>query len=223
MADIFREVDEELRREQAQKLWQRYGTYVLAAAVLVVLATAGAVAWREWRDADLRAQGARLVAATELAAKGSTDEAIRSLDALAGEASDGYALLARLNEAALRAKQGDAAGAAALYEAIAADSDAPATYRDLAVLLLALNGFDSADPQAMIARLAPVTADGNPLRFSALEITALYERKAGNPARAREIYQQLAEAANVPAAMRERAREMLRLTADAAGGAKGAS
>lgn len=222
MADIFREVDEELRREQAHKLWQRYGTYVLAAAVLVVLATAAAVGWREWRDADLRAQGARLVAATELAAKGSTEEAIRSLDALAGDASDGYALLARLNEAALRAKQGDTAGAAALYEAIA-EGNASATYRDLAVLLLALNSFNSADPQTMIGRLAPITAEDNPLRFSALELTALYERKAGNLARAREIYQQLAEAGGVPAAMRERAREMLRLTTDAAGGAKGAS
>ena len=27
---LFREVDEEVRREQAKKLWDRYGTYLVA-------------------------------------------------------------------------------------------------------------------------------------------------------------------------------------------------
>ena len=31
MADIFQEVDEEVRREQLQKLWERYGNFVIAA------------------------------------------------------------------------------------------------------------------------------------------------------------------------------------------------
>ncbi len=34
MSDIFTEVDEEVRREQLKKLWERYGNYAVAAAVL---------------------------------------------------------------------------------------------------------------------------------------------------------------------------------------------
>ena len=222
MADIFREVDEDLRRDRAQDLWRRYGVYFLAAALLVVLATAAFVAWREWQARELRIQGAQLVAATELASKGRTQEAVTSLAEFARRADDGYALLARLEEAALRIKQGDVAGAVAAYESVAG-SDAPQTYRDLAVILLALNTLDTADPAAMTRRLAPITASENPMRFSALELTALLEQKAGNATRAREIYQQLSDDAAAPAPMRERAREMLRALSDGKATATGAS
>ena len=43
MSDIFHEVDEEVRREQLKKLWDRYGNYVVAAAFLLVAAVA---AWQ---------------------------------------------------------------------------------------------------------------------------------------------------------------------------------
>ena len=43
MADIFHEVDEEVRREQLKKLWERYSVYIIAAAVLIVV---GIAAWR---------------------------------------------------------------------------------------------------------------------------------------------------------------------------------
>ena len=45
MSDIFTEVDEEVRREQIKKLWERYGSYFVAAAFLVVAAVA---AWRAY-------------------------------------------------------------------------------------------------------------------------------------------------------------------------------
>ena len=221
MADIFREVDEEMRRERAQDLWRKYGTYILAGAFLVVLATAALVAWREWQERQRHAAGAQLVAATELAAKGRGQEATTALADFAAKADGGYELLARLQEAGLRAKQGDAAGAAAAYESISR-SDAPQTYRDLAIILLALNTFDTADPATMIRRLEPITASENPMRFSALELTALFEQKAGNAARASEIYGRLSEDASAPGPMRERAREMLRAFSDVKS-ARGAS
>ena len=43
MSDIFREVDEEVRREKLQQLWERHGNLIVAAALLVVLAVGG---WR---------------------------------------------------------------------------------------------------------------------------------------------------------------------------------
>ena len=47
MADIFHEVDEEVRREQLKKLWERYSIHFIALAVLIVAAVGG---WRgyEW-------------------------------------------------------------------------------------------------------------------------------------------------------------------------------
>ena len=41
MSDIIREVDEELRHERYKKLWDRFGLYVIGAALLGVLFRAG--------------------------------------------------------------------------------------------------------------------------------------------------------------------------------------
>ena len=35
MADIFDEIDEELKRDRTQELWTKYGKYVMAAAAAV--------------------------------------------------------------------------------------------------------------------------------------------------------------------------------------------
>jgi hypothetical protein len=43
LADIFHEVDAEVRHEQLKKLWDRYSLYLIAAAILIVAAIA---AWR---------------------------------------------------------------------------------------------------------------------------------------------------------------------------------
>ena len=48
MADIFQEVDEEVRREQLKKLWERYQNYVIAVAVVILLAVGGWRAYDYW-------------------------------------------------------------------------------------------------------------------------------------------------------------------------------
>jgi hypothetical protein len=48
---MSREIDEELRREQLLKLWDKSGTYVLAGVVLVVLGVGG---WKYYENRQLR-------------------------------------------------------------------------------------------------------------------------------------------------------------------------
>ena len=68
MADIFREIDEELQQDRAAKLWQRYGGWVLAVAVGVVLAVAGNVFWTRYTADRQAGRGDRYEAAAPLAA-----------------------------------------------------------------------------------------------------------------------------------------------------------
>ena len=46
MTDIFREVEEDVRRERFEKLWKQYGDYVVALAALLVIGAAGYQLWR---------------------------------------------------------------------------------------------------------------------------------------------------------------------------------
>ena len=47
VSDIFREIDDELRRENLLRLWTRYSRHIIAGAVLVALIAAGIFAWRQ--------------------------------------------------------------------------------------------------------------------------------------------------------------------------------
>jgi len=207
---LIREIDDELRQEQFQKVWSRYGKIILAVAGLCVAAVAG---YQIWAKHDLEARqalGEQFAAAQKLAESGSTNAAVEAFRKLAGE-SGGYGLLARFQQAGLLAKKGDTAGALSAYSAIAGDAGAGKLYQDLATILAA--GIEVNDPGADVQkvreRLAPLTAAGNPWRFSAQELTAALALRAGDTAGAREIYAALSKDAETPARMRQRATELL--------------
>src|SRR5438270_10985249 len=135
MSDIFREIDEELRRDNFAKLWERYGQYLVGLAVLIVLVTAGTVGWREYQSRLQRAECVRYAAAVGLAQKNELSRAADDFAALARNAGGGQATLARLQEAALRARCGDEAASIAFYKAHAADGSFAAISRGLENLL----------------------------------------------------------------------------------------
>jgi hypothetical protein len=214
VADIFQEVDEELRRENYAKLWQRYGKYVVALAVIIVLVTAGVWRWREYRLHVRQEEGARYVSALDLARQGKDKEAADAFAEVAKEAGGGHRVLARLEEGALKARAGDNAGAIAAYDALAADGGADPIYRDVARLLAAQYALKSGDSAAAVERVKPLTPASNPWHPSALELTALASLKAGNKAEARAIYQRIADDLAAPQSLRARAAEMITALAE---------
>jgi hypothetical protein len=209
LADLFQEIDEDLRRDRLNELWKRYGNYVAAGAALIVLGTAGVVGWREYRERQNLAQADLFLKAMEQAESGNADAAKAAFGQLARDAGAGYATLARLQQAALLAKTGDSAGAATLYEEIAADGRVEQALRDVAVILLAQHTVDSADPAQLSQRLQPLAADKSPWRHSAMELQALLAKRAGDTAKAKEIYTKLADDLSAPQGLRARATEML--------------
>lgn len=207
MVDIFEEVDEDLRRDRALKIWQKYGNYIVAAAVAIVVATAAYVYWRDWDRKSREAEGARLVAAVDLMQQDQVDAAKDALSRLAKEGSTGYALLARFHEAAYLARKGDTAGAIAVYRTIAADSGVTSDLRQAATLFAVQHGIEQATPADVERDLAPL-AQG-PWRYSATELQALAALKAGDIAKARDLYRSLADEPGAPVNLRGRAAEML--------------
>lgn len=208
MSDIFQEIDEELRRENFAKLWQRYGSYVIGLAVLIVVAVAAVVGWRAYQLRVHQVEGERYSLALDLARQGKDKDATDVFAELGRQAHGGHATLARLEEAALKAKGGDTKGAVALYDALAADSAADPAYRDLAALMAAQYELKDGDPQAIIARVAPLTSATSPWHPTALELMALAQLKAGNKAEARAVYQRIADDLAAPQGLRARAAEM---------------
>ena len=212
MSDIFREVDEEVRREQLKKLWERYGTYVAAAAVVVV---AGIAAWRgyEWWEAKKATEtGAAFEAASTLAEAGKHVEAEAAFAKIAVEGTSGYRNLARLREAAQLA-QVDAKAAIAAYDNIAADAGVGPVLQDLAALRAGAMLVDAGSFDEARRRLEPLAANERTFRHTAREMLVLAAWRAGDAAAAKRWFDVTATDAQTPPATRSRVEMLMALGA----------
>ena len=212
MADIFQEVDEEVRREQLKKLWQRYGVYAIAACVLLV---AGVAAWRgyDWWETKKAAEaGAAFEQAVTLAEAGKHQEAEAAFAKLASDASAGYRVLARLREAAELART-DSKAAVVAYDEIAADKSAGQVIQDLAALRAGFLLVDSASYSDMRSRLEPLTGAERAFRHGARELLALSAWKSGDTAAARQWAEMIMSDPQTPAGTRSRIQVLSQLIA----------
>ena len=213
MGDIFREIDEELRQERAQKLWRAYGRYVIAAAVVFVLAVAGYKGWEQYQTGQRLEAGAKFAAAKALVEQDRPEEAAALFAALARETNTTYGTLARFHEAALKASSGDSAGAVAALRALSRDRALDRPTRELATILAALNAPATPGPE-ILADLAPLAEEGSPWRYTALEILGLVARSEGRHEDARKYLQQIVDDIDAPTNIRARATQMLAMMAE---------
>jgi hypothetical protein len=214
VTDIFNEVDEEVRREQLKKLWERYGNYLIALCVLVVAAVG---AWRayQWWEAKQAAQsGAAFEQAVSLAEIGKHQEAEAAFAKLASDGTAGYRVLARLRQAAELALT-DRKAAVSAYDAIAADNGAEQVIQDLAAVRAGVLLVDTAPYSEMRARLEPLTAPDRPYRHSARELLALAAWKGGDIVAARQWTDMIINDPLTPAGTRSRAEVLGELIAAA--------
>lgn len=208
MTDIFREVDEDLKRDQALQLWRKYGKYAIAFAVATVVATGAIVGWQNYRESQRAADGRAYALAMELVNKGDVATASGAMAEIAGSGS-GYRILAELEQAGLKLRGGERAAAAKIYDQIAGDSAASPAFRDLATILSALATIDTADPAGIDKKLQPLLAAGQAFRPSALEVEGLLALKVGDLKTAKQTFQELADDTTAPGGLRQRATQIL--------------
>jgi hypothetical protein len=213
---FIREIDEDLRRDRLMKLWEQYGIYAIAAAFLIVAATAGWRGWEWYQTREGLKAGSRFEAALVLAEAGKHAEAEQEFAAIAKDANWGYRLLARMRLAAETGARDAAAGAAA-YDAIIADGSIDTAIRDVARLRAAFLLVDTAQAAEIASRVEPLMTATSPFRFSARETLALARYRAGEREAARAMFAQLATDPETPPALRTRAEVMQTLASVGAG------
>jgi hypothetical protein len=212
VADIFQEVDEEVRREKLKELWERYGHLVIAGCILIVVAVA---AWRGydwWQSKRAAESGAAFEAAVTLAETGKHQDADAAFAKLAADGTTGYRSLARLREAAELA-QTDKQAAVKAYDDLAADKNAGQVIQDLAALRAGYLLVDTAPYGDIRARLEPLTGTDRVFRDSARELLALSAWKAGDMAAARQWTDMIMTDPQSPAGTRSRAEVLSELIA----------
>ena len=207
---ILREIDEELRKDQFSKLWLRYGKILIGLAFVIVSSVAGYKAWQNYDITNRNQQGERFAATISLINEGDQEAALGALTAFQAEASQGYQMLAGFQAAAMMANGGNGQGATAAYDKLANDGSLDIIYRDLAILLGAIQRMNNnGDTAVLTTLLASLTADKNPWRYSARELTAILAKQSGHKAKARKLFAALTDDKTAPQGIRLRARELL--------------
>ncbi|ESW92126.1 MULTISPECIES: tetratricopeptide repeat protein [unclassified Mesorhizobium] len=208
---FIREVNDEIRREQAQALWDRFGPAILGLAILVILGTAAFVGYRYWDETRANRSGDAFSQALKLANDGKSDEALTALEQLEKDGYGAYPLLARMRAATVKADKGDFAAAVADFDGVAADNAIPQGIRDMARLRAALLLVDHGSFADVSSRVEALTADNNTLRHTAREALGLAAWKEGKTQDALKLFDQIAADDGAPRNARQRATLMSEL------------
>ena len=201
MADIFDEINEDLRKDRANALWSKYGIYVIAIVASIVAVVAGRQVFVGYQAT----QSAKAADAFYTAIK--SEDSNAALAAL--DLPDGYEMLANFRMAASMAETGDAAGASEAYLALSENSDMRQIYRDIALLLSVQTAPESASIDSLSERISNLAALAGPMQALALETLAGLSLRAGDVDAAKDALSRMQDLTDISAMMRQRARQML--------------
>ena len=203
MADIFDEIDEDLKRDHMQLLWARYGKIFMAVVLAIVLLVALRQGYTAWQTSRAEASASAFQQALQ------TDDVIGVLESQLGQLSDGYKMLAQFQIAAERAASGDFVAAEARYLTLASDASLNPLYQQVATLLSVMVAPKDADVSALEARLSHLEIAAGPWQAMALETGAGLALRNGNKDTAMSKYKRLTEMGDVPTGLRQRAQRMI--------------
>jgi hypothetical protein len=184
---------------------------LIGIAVLVVLGTAGWNGYQYWAQSKANKSGDQFIEALDLAKAGNQDEARKKLAELEKSGYGAYPALARLRQASMDAEAGKIDEAITAFDAAANDNELPQTLRDMATLRAAYLLVDSGSYDDVARHVEALTAEGNPMRFSANEALGLAAWKAGKFADALKIFDGISQDGQSPANIRHRANLMAEL------------
>jgi len=210
MADFFREVDEDYRRDRAIRFWTKYQYWFIALFVLIV---AGTGAWRFYvhvRTEAAEAAGAKYEAALQLSSEGKSAEAEAAFDEIAKTAPKGYASLARLRAADEIATR-DPEAAIKAYDALASDSAYNEYFRDFARLRAAILSVDRGDSKEVEQRLSLLGAQSFPYHNTIHELQGLTALRRNDFEAAGRWFDAIVSDPQASPALRQRAEAFLGL------------
>ncbi|WP_205479124.1 tetratricopeptide repeat protein [Sphingomonas arenae] len=202
---FIREVDENLRRSQAEDFFKRWGGLIIGGVLLLLIAAAALLWWRQHQADEARRHSEELSAIIADIGTGKTKDVPQRLDAIAKDGNDVYRASALLTKAALSLQGGNRTAAIAEYRRVQQDGGLPEQYRNAALVRLTALEFDALKPEDVVSRLQPLAKPGNPWFGTAGELTAMALLKQNRRGDAGRMFASIAADKQVPQSTRTRA------------------
>lgn len=210
MADLFEEVEEQLRSHRYKTLALKAAPWVVGALLAALVAALAIWGWQTYTQRAANKASENYAAALEAFSQGRNDEAFRLWGEVAQSPSKGYASLALMHQGAVRLEAGKTQEAVKLFDEAAAKAPNP-VIADAARLKSAFALLDTAPYKDMEARLTPLLKDDRPFRVEAREALAFSKLMAGDQAGARGDFVVLSLLSDASEGARQRAKAAIEL------------
>ena len=177
MVDFINEVEEELRKDDYNRLLKKYGP-VIGAILFLIVAFAAYLEWQEYaQEKSAQKTAAVYTAADEALEAGNRDAAVSQFSSLGETGPDGYAGLALMRAGAIEHERGNLAGAISYFDQAAAKFDIP-RHKQLAQLKAAYLVADQGAYSDVIARLDGLVEEDQPYEFLARELVGFAHQQS---------------------------------------------
>lgn len=204
----MREVDEALRQDEMLGAVKRWGRPIGAAVAVALLGLAGYLWWEHSTKQAAGERGEQMTIALDRVEQGRLDLADKQLEPLAKDSHGGTAAVAQIMRANIALQQNRKDEALRLYNAVAANADAPKPLRDLATIRGVAANFDAMAPQQVVDKLKPLAVPGNPWFGAAGELTGLAYLKMNRNDLAGPLFASVSRDKDTPETLRARTRQM---------------
>jgi hypothetical protein len=213
---LIDEVDADVKAENMRKFFERYGTFIAAGVIAIVLGTAGVNFYRNWMAREQQSETALLIAVMDRDPTAMSEEDLKAMmQTLVRLGKDGHGegirFAAGVGEAMALEKKNEKAAAIQRLEQLAKDGSIKPVYRDYALLQKIRMQVDEGDAATLLREVAPLTADSNAWYLSALQLAAILDAKLGHIDEAAAKLRRILDAQDTPIAAREEAQQLLRL------------
>ncbi|KQZ63663.1 MAG: tetratricopeptide repeat protein [Sphingopyxis sp.] len=210
-AALLQEVDEAVRKDQLDSIWQRFGIWILVGVVAALIAFGGYLYWGHMQETKRGENAEQLLAAFDKLKAAQPTAATAELTKIEADGGPAYRAVALFQQANMKAERGDLKAAAALMAKAAADTKLDPSLRDLALIRQTAFEYDTLKPEVVIARMKPMVDAKDPASSwfpSAAELSATAHYQLGQYKEAGALYGRIADTPNIPKSLQSRTVQM---------------
>ena len=211
---LLREVIDDVKNEQLQQMWNKYGLYIIIGIALILTATISFETIKSWREKKHQELSNAYSIALSLHNQGRLDESIDLYNSLAARNFGIYDDLAKMQIANVYFEQGKNNDAVKVLELMINSSDTVDQMKKIATLKLISYKLDNSASAEEIANLVASISDDEEASDIAKEMLAMLYVRENDMTKAKEEYQKIIASGSAPETLKSRALDMMDLLAE---------
>ena len=211
---LLREVIDDVKNEQLQQMWNKYGLYIIIGIALILTVTISFESIKSWREKKNQEISNSYSIALSLHNQGRLDESLDLYNSLASRDLGIYDDLAKIQIANVYFEQGKTDDAINVLELMTKGSDTVDQMKKIATLKLISYKLDNNAPAQEISNLIATISDDEESSGIAKEMLAMLYVRENDLLKAKEEYQKIIASGSAPDNLKSRALDMINLLSE---------